>query len=318
MLTAGARDDTRVELCTFLEMKDQEILANDMHALLKNSQRYSCVNITQSLWLQKHITIADTWKTAIENKWMSSIHTLDFTKGNANEKIKQWISKASGDFLQPDLQLNPDTKVVLLNTIHMQLQWKTSFSENNTYEEAFYLENNTKMNIPFMHNQIKEIRYYEGDTYESICMPTSDGSQVYYFLPKDGHTLEESIHDTWLDTIQMDTGISTTVALSLPKFDIENQIDLLQACKDMGMQALFTKGQWLFDPPSNLNIHNIEQSTRIQMHEEGVEAATATHVEFRKSASIDATIPFVLNRPFFYVITTIDHIPIFMGTLQTP
>ena len=111
------------------------------------------------------------------------------------------------------------------------------------------------------------------------------------------------------------------VNLSVPKFDVNSTVNLKEGLQEMGVTEVFSEAIANFneitgDMPIYLTAAN--QSIRVQIDEEGVKAAV--YIKFPGAGSAappEATIDFILDKPFIFAIT-IESIPLFVGTINQP
>lgn len=319
MLASGTSDTVQEEILSTLQSDDSALLYEDMKLLIEQLQKNSYMNMTQSIWLQEDRQPADEWQNTLEKQFLASIHDVNFRKKGTSKDIEKWISKETKDLIHPTLEIKPDTILLLLNTIFLETKWQTPFPTKQTYDETFYLEDTSTKQVPFMHHEIESTPYFNHPTYSAIRLPLSDGSYLYFFLPNEPYQLDDLLQEDWLADIQNEEYVTRKVKLSIPKFQYDSNIDLIQACKDMGVQQVFYDPIMKLDPPASLLVYQAEQNAHIELDEKGVKAAAETHIAMEDTAMrIEEQLRITFNRPFLYVLTTIDQIPLFMGTVMNP
>ena len=96
---------------------------------------------------------------------------------------------------------------------------------------------------------------------------------------KDGLArLEAGFQSVLLDTMENRT-TRTALDLSMPKFTMETQLDLVRNLKNMGVTDLFSRGVADLsgmDGSKNLYVSDAFQRAYINVNEEGTEAAAAS------------------------------------------
>ena len=114
------------------------------------------------------------------------------------------------------------------------------------------------------------------------------------------------------------------INLSVPKFDVSSEQNLKKGLQNLGVTNCFDENKSDFsslcpDFKDPIFISKIEHGVRVAIDEEGV-TATAYTVEMLAGSSrpSDDEIDFVLDRPFIFVITSEDGLPLFTGVVNQP
>ena len=111
-----------------------------------------------------------------------------------------------------------------------------------------------------------------------------------------------------------------SISLSVPKFDISCETDLIPVLKKLGITDVFDKGLANFsnftDTP-NVYVSDADQCTRVKIDEQGCEAAAFTTIEATDTGVINRT-EIVFDRPFLFVIASEHNIPLFSGVVNDP
>lgn len=129
-----------------------------------------------------------------------------------------------------------------------------------------------------------------------------------------------------MDMMNGDAPVSTKsliVDLSVPKFDISDQLDLTEGLKNLGITDVFEMGVGDFSPLttdwSDIFVSQALHGARLKIDEEGCEGAAYTVLgETGGSAPPDDRVELKFDRPFVFVLTNRDNIPIFFGIVHNP
>ena len=147
-----------------------------------------------------------------------------------------------------------------------------------------------------------------------------------FLLPDEGVSLEDLLADaSVLSFVTGDPGEGTLAEVhwSVPKFDITSNTDLTDHLKILGIIRAFQPDSADFTPLTDeplVYLSDALHAARVKIDEEGCEAAAYT-VLAEAAAGDFAPPPVVemnLNRPFLFVITGIDGMPLFIGTVRNP
>jgi serpin B len=161
--------------------------------------------------------------------------------------------------------------------------------------------------------------YFRGGNFEAASLPYSDGDvSMYIFLPNRDSNLNEFLEglntENWKHWIsQFHEKRSDMI---LPRFRLEYEVKLNHTLKALGMEIAFGQGANFSSMVSRgLFISEVRHKTLVEINEEGTEAAAVTMVTTPTSASL----PFLVNRPFFFAIyDNRTKTILFMGIVREP
>jgi serine protease inhibitor len=156
---------------------------------------------------------------------------------------------------------------------------------------------------------------------------------MWLFLPDEGVTPEQLMgagdifdflaQNPHLPNSSYENQKSIMVNLSLPKFDISSEADLIGQLKAMGVTNIFTPGAADFSPifpePDGGFVNQVQHAARVAVDEEGVTAAAFTVIGYC-GAGMPPTdeMDLVFDRPFAFVIESNDNLPLFAGIVNEP
>lgn len=111
------------------------------------------------------------------------------------------------------------------------------------------------------------------------------------------------------------------VNYSVPKFDISSQTDLTSGLKSLGITDVFDPDISDFSPMTDdmdgIFVSQAQHGARVAIDEEGVSAAAYTVIANAGSAAPpDEEVDFTVDRPFIFVITNQDSLPLFTGVVN--
>ena len=141
---------------------------------------------------------------------------------------------------------------------------------------------------------------------------------LWFILPDEGCSPEELLRDEEAMDFLMggDWGNSARlkVNLSLPKFDVQSRLDLQDTLRALGVTdvSLPFAGQ-------EAELSAAEHGARVAIDEAGVTAAAYTALQtVGASLPPEEEIDFVLDRPFLFLLTGPDDLPLFIGIVNAP
>lgn len=164
-------------------------------------------------------------------------------------------------------------------------------------------------------SQILELPYKGGRFSMYFVLPNPDG-------PKSLEDLAGLMSD--IDISQLFAEKMPNVSLnlvSIPKFEIETSLELLDAMQSLGVNLVFDPLEADLSGVSEeqLYVAQIFHKAKIVVDEKGTEAAAVTAASIVALSALPvAEINFIANRPFLYfVVDKVDCVVLFMGAVQT-
>ena len=115
------------------------------------------------------------------------------------------------------------------------------------------------------------------------------------------------------------------INLSMPKFDVSSDLDLIGGLKQLGVTDVFDPGVSNFAPleastDDPLYVGKAQHAARVKVDEEGCEAAayTVLMVYCGAAAPPSDEVDFILDRPFLFAVTGDSGLPLFTGVVNQP
>ena len=153
---------------------------------------------------------------------------------------------------------------------------------------------------------------------------------MIFLLPDEGTALtpllrgEAALTDLFIGVYQNDKAQTAKLVWSVPKFDVSSDLELTDALRSLGVTDVFDDTQADFSPLADfdepVSVTQVQHAARVKLDEEGCEAAAFTAIIADATAAMPEELPVVemnLNRPFAFVITGVDGLPLFAGAVNT-
>jgi serpin B len=284
------------------------------------------LNIANAVWGQQGYPFQAPYLNLLAQQYGAGLRAVDFRQNpdQAAAAINDWVERETNDRIQnlaPPGSITPDTRLVLANAIYFKAAWRFTFNESNTQEAPFTLPDGSQVTVPMMQQGSARVPYTEGDGYQAVVMPY-DGETVemLLILPAEGQfeALEGQLSAGWLARVR-DAAEVHDVALTMPRFEFESQLDLAQLLPEMGMPTPFGGAADFSGIADNggLYISDALHKANITVNEKGTEAAAATLVIIAESEMPRAEV--TLDRPFMFAIRARDTGAIlFLGRVVNP
>ena len=285
-----------------------------------------------SVWLSDGLEYRQEVLDTLALSYFASSFRGDFSDDRYRNAMRQWISEQTGGLLQQqagNLDLSPETVLTLLSTLYFRAKWSDEFSESNT-EDAVFHGKSGDASVPFMHRDDEHGAYYFGERFGAVRLYLREGGAMWFLLPDEGVTPDALFRDTeaqalmavmddWEAQENYPNHKSLKIHLSLPRFDVSSELDLEQAVASLGVTDVFDISQADLTPLTEsvpVAVDQIRHGARVAIDEEGVTAAAFTAIiGVGEAMPPEEEIDFVLDRPFAFVITGLDGLPLFAGTV---
>lgn len=286
--------------------------------------------MANSLWLDDAYSFRQVTVDRLASDYYASTYHGNLGTEEMNQCLRQWLNANTGDLLTEQSQntkLEPDTVVALASTIYFSAQWEERFWDENTKNATFRSPAGDQI-VPFMNRTFGGRQYFWGDNFGAMSLDMCGNNKMWLILPDAGSTTGDLLESGDFVTMLQDpyswsgTG-RYDVHLSLPKFDVADQTDLVIGMQKLGITDVFDRNK------ANLSglvadaapyVGKIDHAVRVAVDEEGCIAAAYTVIQAPDSGMpIEyEDIYFTLDRPFIFVITSRDGLPLFAGTVAEP
>jgi len=288
----------------------------------------TCV-LANSLWLDSTLTYEEDTVDTLSRSYFASVYRGDLGSQKMNRALQDWLNGQTHGLLQEQAQgveLDDICLLALASTIYYNVQWDDDFNAVNNYDGTFHTPAGD-VDTTYMYKVLSWGPYYAGEDFGAVSLSLRDGSRMWLILPNEGSTpvnLLESGHA--MDMIFSENIQSTDIRvnLSLPKFDIVSDTDLIPQLQALGIIDIFQADKADFSPllggvDTLPFVSQVSHAARVAVDEKGVTAAAYTVIEVDGAAAeIEKEIDFTLDRPFLFVIESRDGVPLFTGIVNQP
>lgn len=328
MLAETAEGSSRQQILGLLELESIEALRTQVSHIWN---AHYCADgatttvLANSIWLDSNFAYKQAAIDTLADTYFASVFHGDLGTEEMNEQLRQWISSQTGGLLEKQtegLEMDPRTVFALASTIYFSADWESSFSEKSTREAIFHA-NNVSIKTQFMNNYISGGTYYWGNGFGAVRLELSGENDMWLILPDEGKTVDDVLASG--EYLQMCTGNwknrkQYDIRLSLPKFDISSRTDLVEGMKQLGVTDIFhSVSDFSTLTDDSVVVNKIDHAVRVAVDEEGCIAAAYTVVHVYKGIpEAQNELDFILNRPFLFVITSRDQLPLFAGVVNQP
>lgn len=335
MLNDGSAGKTAEEISTVLGFgKDGKQAINEFcKAMIEQTPEAD-----PSVWLQtancvvvndkRHVELQDQFVNDISKYYKGEVMTLNFASAKSLDRINNWSDQHT-DGMIPTLmnQLNEDAAMLLLNAISFKATWTEKFDEKDTQIETFTKEDGTTESVKMMHRHAIA-RVGEGSDFYTLLLPYGSGDKwsMTIFLPKEGKTVSDVVNSLDMSkwsTYAYEYPSTRDVDIKLPRFEDTYKADIKNALQRMGVLSMFDADNAdlsLICENKRLCVSMMEQTTAIEVSEEGTKTSTVTIAELGDTEEYGISgdkVFFYANQPFVYIIREASSGAVFfIGTYQ--
>ncbi len=311
MVYAGARGETAKEMETALGFSPalHGSMASLIGSLNSVSPEIAQLHTANAIWPAADKTILSDYRNRVATNYFSEITTLDYSKTeNARNIINKWVEEKTNGKIKDIVSrgaISAKTPLALTNAVYFKSDWQSKFETAATKQADFHTAGGRTVKTNFM-NQTGFFDYCKADGLELLELPyKAERLSMYIILPENGKfsEIEKKLTSQQLDSLVAQAA-GTNIRVSLPKFRLEENYDLNETLKKLGMvsafgdKANFSGMNGLLDISIGVVLHK----TFLDVYEAGTEAAAATYVGMKSMAVRDEPKQFKADRPFMFVI----------------
>lgn len=288
--------------------------------------------LASSLWMNEEINYTRSTLDTLAEEYHASSFSGEMGSAEYDRMLQKWINEQTGGLLEQQasgLEMDPQTILALATTIYFKAPWADKFGEQNTKPGLFETPDGT-IKTDFMHRKSPN-DYFWGDSFSAVGTGLESGGAMWFLLPDEGVSPEELLEDEEAmeflllkDKYSWENRKHLIVNMAVPKFDVSSDIDLIPGLAALGVRDVFDYTVSDFTPlttdEDEIYVSKAEHAARVMIDEEGCTAAAFTVIMTKAGAAEppNETVDFIVDRPFVFVITSADGLPLFVGTVNSP
>lgn len=326
----GASGQTQQEMTKALALQGMSIaqvnqLSQQLQTTLQRLDPDVTLTLANSLWVRQGFPLHPNFVGTAEEFYHATVTPLDFSRPNAVNPINQWVSeKTQGRIPTIIDQLKPDDMLLLINAVYFKGKWTTPFKPEQTQNQPFNLENGQVKSHPLM-RQNEQYYYLETSEFQAVNIPYGQESSLsfYVFLPAAHSNLETLINQVtpekwqaWMQEFRRRPGV-----IEIPRFQLEYEVQLNDALKSLGMNAMFDRNQANFSQLTDepVAVDAVKHKTFLEVNEAGTEAAGVTSIGIVATSAPPPPFQMKVDRSFLGIIRD-NHTGtlLFIGAIYDP
>ena len=329
LLVEGAEGNTKDEIEKILDGED----------LTKYENIDEVLSLANAVFIKDTFkdNVLDSYKDTIEEKYNAEIIYDEFKEAkNVNKWVEDKTFNIIKDFLKDEQVQDPNLKMILVNALAIDMEWKTRFDTDNTHSGTFDADGNN-LEAAFMHKsetKSEDISYKIEDDVTVLAMDLEeyDGVQLEFdaIMPNE-KSLDEFISsntkekiDGYLSNLKSASDTKDGLDIAIPKFDFDYSIKLKDELVLMGMEEAFTQNADFSNitGDKSLFVSDALHKADIEFSEDGIRAAAVTAMMMNLKSMImeqKHPIDITIDKPFMFVIRDKDTGEVwFTGSVYEP
>lgn len=289
----------------------------DFSNMVSAEESQYVMKIANSLFVQNGFHINDEFLQMMKKYFNAEVNHVDFSQNVAVANyINKWVENYTNSLLK-DLVSPRDfdsvTHLALINAVYFKGNWKSQFRPENTRTFSFTKDDESEVQIPMMYQQ-GEFYYGEfsdgsneaGGIYQVLEIPY-EGDEISMMLVLSRQEvplatleplLKAQLIEEWTNSVK-----KQKVEVYLPRFTVEQEIDLKDTFKALGVTEIFNKDANLtaMSDKKELFLSKIVHKSFIEVNEEGSEAAAASGmIAISRMAVLYPQV--IVDHPFLFLI----------------
>lgn len=339
----GAEGETESQIMKSLGMENRQELAQQCRRLYQwytyreqwdvqtyekygSGDYHSKIRLGNSLWVSDGLDINKEYQAMAAQNFFAPSVNINFSDPAAGESIGKWIAEKTEGVLEPEISLDPETMLTIINTLYFYGSWTEPFDESQTADDIFRTDSGEEIACQFLNRTEAAGQFTTGDGYRAACLNTNNHCQMVFFLPDEDRQVNEFLEspEAFRQVVDVDNESWTSgrVIWKIPKFSFGSSFEMEKMLAEMGMermlsdQAEFGK---ISDKP--LQVSQVLQETHIGIDEQGVEGAAYTMLAMEGAGmeEPELSMEMILDRPFLFGIRDAYHdVWLFMGVCRNP
>lgn len=329
MLAQCADGDSRRQVLDAVGAEDVDVLQDQVEHIwraLYTDDGMSALILANSIWLNSNMQGAYIQETldTLAQKYYAGAYSVPMGTGEADAAVTQWVNEQTKGLIGSDVpvvQTDALTLAMLVSSLYYKAAWNSEFDPAQTEEDTFTDAAGQETQVDFMH-RTEDANFIRREGYQAARLSTHLGEMVFV-LPDGGVSPASLLREPdFLSRLEFYGDACTwgEVQWSVPKFDVNSDLDLLEALAALGITDLTDPDRADLSALTDLDafLSDAKQLARVKVDEEGVEAAAVTILSVKNlnlpPQSTEVCV-MDLDRPFLFVIRTED-VPLFVGIVN--
>ncbi|XP_045849294.1 plasminogen activator inhibitor 1 [Meles meles] len=289
------------------------------------------ISTADAIFVQRDLKLVHGFMPYFFRLFRTTVKQVDFSEvERARFIVNDWVKRHTKGMIGNLLgrgTVDQLTRLMLVNALYFNGQWKTPFPKSGTHHRLFHKSDGSTVSVPMM-AQTNKFNYTEfstpdGHYYDILELPYhGDTLSMFIAAPYEKdvplsaltNILDAQLISQWKGNMTRRLRL-----LVLPKFSLESEVNLRGPLENLGMTDMFRPNQADFSSLSDqeaLYVSQALQKVKIEVNESGTVASSSTAIIVSARMAPEEII---MDRPFLFVVR---HNPtgtvLFMGQVMEP
>ncbi|KAL1790453.1 Z-dependent protease inhibitor isoform X1 [Sigmodon hispidus] len=330
-LMLGTKGDTKIQMENGLHLQALSqagplilpSLFKKLRETLSSNQELDLVQGSFA-FIHKDFDIKETYLNLSKKYFDTEYVTTNFRNSSqAKGLMNHYINKETQGKITKLLdEINPETKLILVDYIWFKGKWLTPFDPVSTEADTFHLDKYKTVKVPMMHQKGNFASTFDKKFHCHILkMPyQGNATMLVVLMEKTGDhlALEDyltiDLVETWLQNME-----TRKMEVFFPKFKLDQRYEMHKLLQHMGIRRVFSSSADLSELSAmarDLQVSKVLQQSVFEVDERGTEAVSGTLSEI-----IAYSMPPVIkvDRPFHFMIyEEMSRMLLFLGRVVNP
>ncbi len=285
------------------------------------------LQLSNSIWLNQGLEYNKSVVDSLTDNYYCYPYQVDFKNRNkeANQLIQDFINERTKGLINQSFDLSTETLVALINTLYFADNWYTDGTELSLSDDILL----TNLNGESHYGKLLMGAYQGGivaeeEQYEHFYMRTANGYQMRLILPKEGYSIKDIYTASTLKRVVQTkyTYVGSNpkerhiTRCLVPSFEAQYDEFITEQILDLCSLKTLPLDKLL---PANPVSSSIQHVTKLKLDRKGIKGAAVTILSAPTSAPPEEVKiiahDFILNRPFGFILSTPNGVPLFTGMI---
>lgn len=260
------------------------------------------------MWVQKDLKVNKEAIANVSDDFALTLKPVDFAT-DLSSIIDNAISEATHGLINHlDLELTKDTLALITDILYFKGSWQEEFDDTRTREQLFY-GTRGKAKVQMM-KRTADMAYADMPRCQMVRLPYTCYDKenrrfsMRIYLPKPKYSLQDVLRELWNNEFICYTE-EQEVKLSLPRFSVASRFDIQKLFEELDLGSIFEITDIIPKCIKGLFISQIKQQVKVNVDENGTEAAAVTYIPMCGCCPPEVKpepVVMTVNRPFIFEI----------------
>lgn len=249
--------------------------------------------LVNSIWADdNHVELKEACAQNLAENFNCDSFVTDFDSGAGKKAINKYIEEKTHGLIDGNVDIKPDTLIVLMNTLYLKEVWDShgeelSFDDNET---RFAQADGTTVLKKLLQGYYCFGQAFESETYRSFFTTTGHGFRIKFIVPTDGHTLKEVFTAENIYNVSSmkdyrgaddENQVHHYTRTLFPEYKAEFDGEIKKQLTQMGIKDLFARGRCDFSPLTDTRVFctSVIHKSKLKVEAKGIEGAAVTIIQ---------------------------------------